>query len=307
VSDVRALLGDLVVASVELAEANADPQRWLALASATAAAMRASPGEEPGPLLAELLATLDEHELLARVRQAFEDSWPRIGWEKACVMRSGFEALRDIFEVHAASYVERVDTSRLEQRMIQHGEALFVPLPVPDGTPAHHWWWHAGAPPAEQAIQMNERMRDLLPPRGYYTDNAPAKFRRLVAAGFAFDDDLLFFRARRPLHVPMPKGRAHETYIEADTNVVRFSEVLEVDPSRRPVDLAAAALACARHVAYELRRGFPPCRIVVNVHPSLNTIRFHQIRAGQDWATKDGTETSLDHYTSAMLVLDTRA
>ena len=36
-------------------------------------------------------------------------------------------------------------------------------------------------------------------------------------------------------------------------------------------------------------------------------IRFHQIRAGQDWATKDGTETSLDHYTSAMLVLDTRA
>lgn len=295
----RELLGDLLALAVEVAETACDPQRFLVLASALDSA-----GELDAVLLTELLATLTEHDLVARMRRPFEDAWPRIAWERACLMRSGFEALRDLFEVHAPQLVPTADTSRLEQRMIQYGEALFVPLATPAGTPRHHWWWRSAAPPAERTVALNERMRDLLPPRGLYADNAPPKFRALTAAGFTDEGDMLFFRDRVPDPLPGPRGRAHETYIEAEANTVRFAEVFEPDPSRRPVDTAAAAIACARHLAYELRRRHPPCRIVVNVHPSLNTIRFHRLRPGQDWATKDGAQTSLDHYTSAMLVLD---
>jgi hypothetical protein len=302
VSDASALVGDFLVASVELADGKGDSRAWLALASATEYAMRTE--AVPKALLDELFATLTEHELVTRVRRVFETLWPRLAWDLACVMRSGFEALRDIFERHAPALVADADMSRSEQRMIQHGDTLFVPLPIPEGTPLHHWWWRAGAPPAERTMQMNERMRDLLPPRGHFAANVPRKFRELVAHGFVAHDGMVFFRDRLPLAVPVPKGKMHASWIEADTNAVRLSDLFEVDPSRRPVDTAASAIACARHLAYELRRAYPPCRIVINVHPSLNAIRFHQIRPGEDWATKDGAQTSLDHYTSAMLVLD---
>ena len=291
----RELLGDLLVASVELAETACDPQRWLVLASALAT----TTGELDAGLLAELLATLSEHDLVTHVRRPFEDAWPRIAWERACMMRSGFEALRDLFETHAPHLVPAADMSRIEQRMIQYGEGLFVPLPVPIGTPRHHWWWRAATPPAERTMMMNARMRDLWPPRGLYADNAPAKFRALTADGFADAYGMLFFCDRVPGRGPTPRGR-DETQIEAETNIVQFAEVFEPDPSRRPVDTAATAIACARHLAYELRRHHPPSRIIVVLDPSLNEIRFHKIRPHQDWVTKE----RLDGYTSAMLVLD---
>lgn len=301
------MLGDFLVASTELGVLGVqggDVARWAVLARATADALSGEDLHGHRDLLDQLFATFVEHELLARVRRSFENAWPRIAWDLACVMRSGFEALRDLFERHAPALVPEADMSSIEQRMIQHGDTLYVPQLIPDGTPLSHWWWRGGAPAPERRMQMNERMRDLLPPRGLYLANAPPRFRALVSRGFAFEGELLLFRDRITPNVPAPSGRMHLTYLEADTNVVRFADIFEPDASRRPVDTAAAAIACARHLAYELRRSYPPSRIVVNVHPSLNTIRFHQIRAGQDWASKDGEQTSLDHYTSAMLVLD---
>lgn len=299
------MLGDFLVLSIELGEHSAaDTTRWAVLASATVNALSLEAAEAHRELLDELFATFVEHELLARIRRPFENGWPRVGWDTACVVRSAFEALRDLFERHTPALLPEADMSRIEQRMIQHGDTLYVPLPIPSNTPHHHWWWRGGAPASERRMQMNERMRDLLPPRGLYLSNAPPKFRALVSRGFAFEGDRLLFRDRIAPNLPVPLGRMHDTASEADTNVVRFADVFEPDASRRPVDTAATALACARHLAYELRRRYPPCRIVVNVHPSLNTIRFHQVREGQDWATKDGEQTSLDHYTSAMLVLD---
>ncbi|MBA3498945.1 MAG: hypothetical protein H0T65_01145, partial [Deltaproteobacteria bacterium] len=245
-------------------------------------------------------ATLEEHDLLARVRRPFEDAWPRISWDRACAMRSGFEALRDIFERHAPALVAQTDMSRVEQRMIQHGETLFVPQQIPDGTPSHHWWWRSAVPPREREMHMNERMRDLLPPRGLHADNAPPKFRALVGHGFAEVDGLLFFRHLVP---ESPGAGRNASWLEADVNIVRLADVLEPDPSRRPVDLAATAVACARHLAYELRRRHPPCRIVVNAWLARPWIRFHQIRPGQDWTSNDGLQ-GLDETPLPMLVLE---
>jgi hypothetical protein len=295
-SEARALLGDLVVASVEVSDGTADPVRWLVLASAAAAHI----DDAPPALRDELFATLVERDLLARVRIPFEEAWPRIAWDRACVMRSGFEAWRDIFERHAPALVASADMSRVEQRMIQHGETLFVPQQVPDGTPDHHWWWRSAVPRGERAVMMNERMRDLLPPRGLHADNAPAKFRALVAQGFVEVDGLVFFRDLAPDHAQA--GDRTASWFEGKTNQVRLAGLFEPDPSRRPVDTAATSVACARHLAYELRRRHPPCRIAVNAWAARPWILFHQVRPGESWTDVH----DLDELPSPMLVLESQ-
>ena len=269
-ADARELVGDLTVASVELAEERGDRERWLRLAIATAAAVRAQ--SAPPDLLAALAGALDRG-MLRAIRGFAEDVCERgTDWERACTARSGIEAIRDLFE---SRFFDELDPSHLERSTIARGEALYRPLAVPEDIPPWHWWWTSPVPPNEHTLRVNERMRALLPEWHTIppaTDLVSPKFRRLVADDFT----------------------------NRDGNVL-LADVLQADPSRRPVDVAAAALACARHLAYELeRRRRPRCRIVLVISAVSGYIAFHRVRPDE------GPIVGFDRPPAATLVVDSR-
>lgn len=294
-SEARTLLGDFVVATVEL---TSYPDRWLRLAIATAAAARGT--AVPRELVDALIASLDLAALRTLVeRVPHDDLWEGL-W------RSGLESVRDILEplgVLDDTLREALDTAGFDKRMME--SRGFVAREPPEGTPAYHWWWFTPSPPGERAIRMNERMHALLPPSPHVV--APPRFRALVAAGFVETNGLVFLRLRQPSPIPVTTKAMHETYLEGHHNFLPFYEVIDPDGSRRPVDMAATALACARYLAHEVRRrSMPPCRIVLTVDPSISMLTFHKVRAGQDWISKDG-RASLETYVAANLALDTHA
>lgn len=270
--EARELLGDSIVAAVELAQALPIPrfeqafpiaERWLRLVAMTAAAKPTD-----AALLDEFASVLDHHVL--GLRRAFEDAtWSKIDWEHACVARSAFEGLRDLFP-HHATIREHADMSRIEDFMIQRGPQRFAPMAIPAGTPRHHWWWYEAVPESERSMQMTDRMRGLVPA---FTHVAAPKFRAIVAKGIIEMDGLLVLRARVP-DADIARKHGDPKMLEIAYNSVRLRHVLDPDPSRRPVDLAASAIACARHLAYELRRPeYPRCRIWIE---NLESILFYQ-------------------------------
>jgi hypothetical protein len=290
------LVGDLVVASVELAEAPppadfercyARIERWLRLAALAGNAAR---GEKLPILLTHLADAIGP--LLRPLRTACEGYGRDTDWEKACVFRSALEAMRDLLGVR---YADELDTSRIETAMLRFGPKSFRRLAVPEGTPPHHWWWYGGVPASERSLQMNERMRQLL---GFASDDVPLAFRRRVANGFILIDRCLFLRDVAPTGLAPDES---PTQLECTFNELRVEDHMERDPSRRPVDLAAAAVACARHLVAELRRRpYGKCRVIVTMRQFTSSIRFHQIRDGEAWLDKP-----LDHYDDPVLTLDT--
>ena len=289
--EARELLGDLIVATVELAQALPIPrfeqafpvaERWFRLLAMTAAAHPTD-----AALLDEFAAVLD-HDVLG-LRRGFEDAtWSKITWEHACVARSAFEALRDLFPNHAAIR-EHADMTRIEDFMIQRGPQRFAPMVIPDGTPRHHWWWFEALPQSERSMVMTERMRNLVPT---FTHIASPKFRAVIAEGIVQMTGMVLLRARLP-ETAMPAPGADPGTVEAAYNRIRLRHVLDPDPSRRPVDLAASALACARHLACELRRPpYPRCKILVQ---RLEEIVFYQPNAA-DTDDLDEREPSLAMY-----------
>lgn len=133
-----------------------------------------------------------------------------------------------------------IDTSDLELAMIAADPTSFVAVAPPEGVPAHHWWWRSDHPPGE--LRLNPRMADLLALRAR---QVPPAFRRLIADG-----------------LPAETMIAVEAY-------------LPPDDSRRPVDLAATVLACARWLAAELRRrSAVRYRIVATVRRETMTSRL---------------------------------
>jgi hypothetical protein len=289
VDEARELLGDLIVATVELAQALPVPsfdaafplaERWLRLLPITAAAQ---PTDEA--LLDEFAAVLDRNVL--GLRRAFEGALgAKMTWEHACVARSGFEGLRDLFPQHPSIH-DHADMSRVEDFMIQRGPQHFTPLAIPDGTPRHHWWWFEPLPESERSMVMTARMRNLLPA---FTHLASPKFRALIAGGIVQTHGMVLLRARLAEPVKPAPGSTVEA-VEAAYNTIRLRHVLEPDPSRRPVDLAASAIACARYLACELRRPpYPRCRIVVH---GLETIQFYQAASSP---ALDAREPSLAMY-----------
>lgn len=292
-SDPRALLGDLVVATVELARY---PERWLRLAHATCAELRTA--ALPHDLLAELVASLD----LAAVR-ALARFWP-FSWPHACVVRSAFESLRDLLEARdalAPAVRDALDTSELDQQM---GDASqFIATAVPDATPAYHWWWTRARPPGEGATRTNGRMRALLPDHTHAA--APAKLRALLAGGFIEINHLWFLRDHQPTPIPSTTKAMHATYTEAFHNALPLHDILEPAAARPLGELAAIGLASARWMAHEVRRrNLPPFRICLLVDGAVSQLTFHRVRPRQDWIEDDGRQ-SIEVYKGANLALDT--
>ena len=284
-SDVRELLGDLVVASEELVADPTHRERWLHLVAETAVAMRGA-REVPTDLLAALVTTFERRGILA----AMCDPRPGLDWRELCVLRTGLESMRDIVEPFL---LDEIDTSVLEGSMRIIANAMFEPLEAPAGTPAHHWWWFAAEPPNEHSLVMNSAMRHLLP---LYPGPVSREFRMLVADGFVTIGECLFLRAPQRVHTDMDP-----TTREWSHNTIRLEDYLPADPSRRPVDLAGSALACTRHLAYELRRRpFAPCRIITSVRARTGVLRFHQTREAPAW-----TPEYLAQQVDATLVLET--
>jgi hypothetical protein len=158
-----------------------------------------------------------------------------VPWPERCLHRSVLELLRDLYPGHAHA----IDTSALELAMIAAGPTGFASVVAPEGIPVHHWWWWAGTPPGE--LRLNQRMTELL----------------TLAAR----------------EVP-PLLRALDVLRLADT-VMSVEAYLPPDDSRRPVDLAACVLACARWLAAELRRASPQrYRIVATVRRETMTSRL---------------------------------
>ena len=283
-ADARELLGDLIVTSVE---AKYD-ERWLGLAIATAAAMRTQP--VPAELMTALLDAIDATRLRGVAVAILLRCMQRAPWAELCLLRSGFEAVRELVE---SKYFADLDPSEIEREMFNLGRELYRAREVPDDIPPWHWWWRGPVPPNEPTLQANERMRALLPEWSPgtsppATDVVAPKFRELVARGFAEVDGALLFRD------VLGYKRVRDFSDEADANRLQLADVLVRDPSQRPVDLAAAALACARHLAYELqRRQLRPSRIVITVQPGLNTLTFHRQKP-----------VNLDGWPGARLVLD---
>ena len=284
-ADARELLGDLTVATVE---ANYD-ERWLGLAIATAAALRIQPA--PADLMTGFVDAIDRVRLASVSKTLLERCKHRAAWSDICFLRSGFEALREMIE---AQFFAELDPSQVEREMLVLGRELYRTGEIPDDIPPWHWWWHGHEPPNEPSLDANERMRALLPewPDGATppaTDIVAPKFRAFVARGFAEVDGALLFRD------VLGYKRVRDFSDEADANQMQLADVLVRDPSQRPVDLAAAALACARHLAYELqRRQLRRSRIVVTVQPGLNTLTFHRQKP-----------VVLDGWPGARLILDT--
>jgi hypothetical protein len=319
VSEVRQLLGDLAVASVELVEglrtgADRDiAERWKWLALEAGLAARAQRDPEMIATLAEAFAgTSALRELVASLDDHFLHR--AIGWDGACVARSALELVRDLFDGDPLG--EQLDTSPLETRMLRWGGAGERVISVPAGMPSFHWWWFGARPPGERTLRANRRMFDLL---GLGVLAVPVRWRQFVNKGFSEIDGAIVFRdfARKLEGFEMPvrwrRGEhRREPYhpgssrIEATINVCSIEDFLERDPSRRPVDIAGIGLACARHLASELRRReLPACRIIVVVRPRERVayVRFHVRRDDQfdDEAVRD-----LDRITDeAVLVLDT--
>jgi len=289
---VRELLGDLVVASEELVadDAHLDDSaaglgRWLHLVIETAAAMRHT-RDFPPDLLGALVATFDKRGVLAALCE------PKLTaeWSELCLVRSGLEAMRDLVE---PLLLDELNTSELDCSMLQRAGAQFERLEPPPGTPPHHWWWFGEEPPNEASMVMNSAMRMLLPVLPTPVSN---ELRLLVANGFVTIDDCLYLRAPQ-----YPNTDMDRTTREWSQNAFRIEDYLPPDPSRRPVDLAGSARACARHLAFELRRRpFAPCRIVVTVRARTGLLRFHQIRNAPPW-----TPEYLQAQDDATLVLDT--
>jgi hypothetical protein len=289
-SEVRALLGDLVVATTELVETHAPPdERWLWLVIASGLAVRARPDDAAPDLLAAFAPLVWSTPLGAALADLARRPLP---WSLRCAHRSALELLRELFATRD------IDTSALELAMIADGPRAFAAVAAPDGIPEHHWWWHRPAPPGE--LRMNHRMANLL---ALGATVVPLEFRRLVAEGFVTLHDCVFLRRLAPQKLHEPRDR---TGIECDLNAQSVQDYLPRDDSRRPVDLASSALACARWLAAELRRLVAyRCRIIANVSQVArltSTIRFHRLRPGESWIV-DELEGYRDE---GVLVLDSR-
>ena len=284
-ADARELLGDLTVATVE---GNYD-ERWLGLAIVTAAALRVQPAQPE--LMSGFIDAIDPARLFGIAGAIQQRCQQRAAWANICLLRSGFEAIRDLVEPR---YPVDLDPSHVERDMLVVGRELYRARDIPDDIPPWHWWWFGPEPPNERTLRANDRMRALLPEWSPgtsppATDVVSPRFRELVMRGFVERDGAILFRD------VLGHKRVRDFSDEADANRLQLADVLVRDPSRRPVDLAAAALACARHLAYELqRRQRRPSRIVVTVQPGLNTLTFHQ-----------QMPVEIDGWPGARLVLDT--
>jgi hypothetical protein len=273
-TEARELLGDLVVQTEEVTQRRGDPERWLRLAA------QAAHVEPDAELVAQLDTTLDD--ATVRVHLTFGQQFANsIAWERACVYRSGFEALRTLLPGRAA-----LDTSRIELVMLRHGPKRFSANPIPDGTPRHHWWWFEAQPESERTLVMNVRMTQLLT---MPVDSVPERFRRLVNGGFENDAGHVYLRNLVAENIPgaMVHARAR--------NRIQIEKYLEPDLSRRPVDLAGELLACVRYLASELRRHEQPrCRIAVEQRGLIATFYYGRIRHDVDLASFDAAVLAMD-------------
>lgn len=171
-SDVRQLLGDLAVASLELVQAPAPPyqvsivatfddwygrtESWLRLAIATGVAAHAQPDEVTPELVELVAASFGETTALSGLVHAVEARFDYLGyeegylygaiaWEELCVARSALALVADLLEDHEALCAQ-LDMASLDERMAHWGFELFEPLEVPSGIPADHWWWFRDRP-----------------------------------------------------------------------------------------------------------------------------------------------------------------
>jgi hypothetical protein len=311
-SEVRQLVGDLVVASVELCgrplpaphdvkHAFADwfvlTEPWLRIAIECAAA--SAHGVEP-ELIDALAEVFEGHTLLASLRTCVEDRFTYLGtqdgelyapvdWEQLCLVRSGLEIVRDLLAGHA-ELADQLATARIERDMARWGPRLARAVSAPADMPAHHWWWRASQPPGEATLQLNERMRGLLLAVG--GADVPARLRRFVERGFTFIGGSVFFHGlvgeeASILALRVPR---YKSAFEAQRNIIQLESYLDLDDSRRLVDLAGTTVAATRFVASELRRrGAPPCTVLATLRPTTRTsvLRFWAIRAGVDRLVED--------------------
>jgi hypothetical protein len=255
-SEVRALLGDLVVASVELVAKPRPVSRgdrrasfaawwhlvepWARLALTVGAAREHVP-DPHDELRRELAATLGASDVLASLRETIlrrflyigyrEDGGPprivygHLDWEPVCVLRSAFEVIRDLVGDRDV-LLDQLDVSAIDRQLARWGHALFAAVASPDRLPPYHWWWSRSTPPGEGTLRANPRMRSWLG-----VGRVPPAFWRRCHAGFEHGSE----------------GCLVEDFLDG-----------------RRAD-APTALACVYHLASELRRArIPASRIMLS-------------------------------------------
>jgi len=168
---IRALIGDLAVATVELQAmpsppSTSGPERFarlyqhgykLFLLAVEVGVTRAIDREvvEVG-MIAPLVEAFEGTMLLYQLCTGLEDafSWRRQAtpygyvlarpWQEVCLYRSALEFLGDLLR-GVPALAEEVDLGEADQLMRQHVRVV-DPQEVPAGMPASHWWWFGRAP-----------------------------------------------------------------------------------------------------------------------------------------------------------------
>ncbi|MEO8698413.1 MAG: hypothetical protein ABI867_00180 [Kofleriaceae bacterium] len=163
---LRALIGDLAVATTELAAIPTPRYRtprdrfttlyehgWklFHLAIEVGIARALDPEPLDGPMLQPLVEGFAGTYLLAQLctglEDAFEGMYTQAGhvinprpWAHICLYRSGIEFLGELLR-HERSIAEELDTGEADQHMRQWWKRLYAPLEIPSHMPAEHWWW----------------------------------------------------------------------------------------------------------------------------------------------------------------------
>jgi len=262
-SYVRELVGDLIVATTELVDAGAPPDERWPWLALTCGAAVRA---NPHEAPADLIDTLGELVWETPFGDAVLARARDAGaWRERSAYRSALELMRALFPD------QDIDTSVLEIAMIADGPGAFAATAAPDGMPEHHWWWRAPGSPGR--LRVNDAMSAML---ALGATRVPPGVRRVIAGGFVHhgEDDRLIIDA----HLPR-------------------------DDSRRPVDLAGIALACARWLAAELRREVAErCQIIAVVSRQTMTawLSFH---VAPDWGLDRLPE---DAGGAGMLALDSK-
>jgi hypothetical protein len=163
---LRALIGDLAVATTELAAIptprhatsrerfatlyqHGEKLFYLAVEVGIHQALAPQPLDDG--MLAPLVEAFEGTYLLMQLCTGIEDAFtagaandPHV-WTQICLYRSAIEFLRELLQ-HQRSIREELDTGAADELMRRWCYRLYQPQPeVPADMPRSHWWWY-GAP-----------------------------------------------------------------------------------------------------------------------------------------------------------------